>query len=291
VPFVSEDKDVPAALSAWGKEAPLMRPLKDLLATLFTVTVDTGAATQVLLRYVLGNLPAKQGTGVLDVGATPGLQPIVEYILNRFDVDTRVDNVTISRITQLAGIVSVTMEVTHEANDGTQDAQPPKPGLYGQLDQKTPHTVMATLMLLADAEAAASRANAHDQYVTSVATVSGILLRASMVFDLEAGKVVAVRAEGEAVAFGHHEGYDSEDQALAELVDAVTDTVPGLDIPDGWPYQDDHEFEQEINGHAIRLTFSAVDVGAWELDVQIDDEVATLALPGCQELADRLRVG
>jgi hypothetical protein len=283
--FVSDDKDLRAALSAWGKEAPLMRPLKDLLATLFIVTVDTGAATQVLLRYVLDNLPADQGTGVLDVGAAPGLQSIVEYILNPSDADTRVDNVTISKITQLAGIVSVTMESTHEADesveetgsDGTQDAQAPTRGMYGQLDQKTPHTVMATLMLLADAEAAVSRANADDRYVTSVATIPDILLRASMVFDLEAGKVVAARTEGETAAFSHQEGYESEEEALEELAEAITETVPGLNIPDGWLYQDDHELEKEINNHAVRLNFSVVDFGAWELEVQIDDEAAKLS--------------
>jgi len=52
--FVSEDNDLRAALAAWQYAEPLTRSLKDLLATLFVVTVDSGAATPVLLRVSPG---------------------------------------------------------------------------------------------------------------------------------------------------------------------------------------------------------------------------------------------
>jgi hypothetical protein len=103
--FISEDKDLRAALAAWQYAEPLTRSLKDLLATLFVVTVDSGAATQVLLRYLLDILPAEQGANVFDIGEAPDLQSVVEQIIDPPEESPRIDNVTISRVTKRAGIV------------------------------------------------------------------------------------------------------------------------------------------------------------------------------------------
>ncbi|MER5537417.1 hypothetical protein [Streptomyces mirabilis] len=280
--FVSEDGDLRAALESWDMDPPLMRALKDLLATLFKVTADTGAVTPVLLSYIFEHFLADHSSDVFEVGVTPKLQSAVEYILDERGYP-RVDNVAINRITQLVGVLPVVVEEaedsgTDERANANEETSKLRRGMYGQADHKTPHTAMATLMLLADAEAAVSRTDADDRYVTSIATVSDILLRVVMVFDLRAGKVTAVRAEGEAEVFGHHEGYDSGEDALSAFVDAITDSIPGVQVPDGWPYEQEKEFQAEVNGHYVRLGFSVTDADAWEIEAQVDGEVVEL---GC----------
>jgi hypothetical protein len=277
--FASEDRDVGAALKAWGKADPLMRPLDELLATLFTVTIDTGAATQVLVRYMLDNLPATQGTGTFEVGETPALQSVVEYILDAPDPDTRIDNVTIRRITKLVGIVSVAIEV---ADDGSADDLPAsgrsvklgKRGMYGLVEQESPHTVLATMMLLADAEAAVSHRDVDERLVTTVTMVPDILLRAEMVFDLVAGKVAAVRSEGEAAAFGYHDAYDDDVDAYNSILEEIGDVIPGLNMSDKLAVS--NTFEEEINGHEVSVEYDQVDAGEWKLRVEIDDNDAEL---------------
>lgn len=277
--FVSEDKDLRTALTAWECTEPLTRSLKDLLATLFVVTVDSGAATQVLLRYMLETLPAEQGANVLDVGEAPDLQSVVERIIDPPDESQRIDNVTISRVTKLAGIVSVTLEVpdgvepdSAEGGDGEPDVD--KRGMYGQVEKKSPHTVQATMMLLADAEAAVSRYDADDRYVTTVTTVPDVLLRANMVFDLEAGVVVAARSEGEVAAFGHHAAYDDENDAYSAVLDEIGDLVPGLDMSEKLAMSD--SFDEEVNGHQVHVAHAAIDAGEWLLRVEIDEDEAEL---------------
>ncbi|GAA1029135.1 hypothetical protein GCM10009565_58800 [Amycolatopsis albidoflavus] len=278
--FVSEDKDLRAALAAWGYAEPLTRPLKDLLATLFVVTVDSGAATQVLLRYLLDTLPAEQGANVFDVGEAPDLQSVVERIIDPPEESPRIDNVTISRVTKLAGIVSVTVEVTDrgqpqgaDGGDGEPDVS--KRGMYGQFEQKSPHTVQATVMLLADAEAAVSRYDADDRYVTTVTTVPDVLLRANMVFDLEAGVVVAVRPEGEVAAFGHHDAYDDENDAYFAVLEEIGDLVPGLEMSEKLAMSE--SFDEEINGRKVHVEYRAIDAGEWVLHVEIDEHEAELS--------------
>lgn len=278
--FVSEDKDLRAALATWQYAEPLTRSLKDLLATLFVVTVDSGAATQVLLRYMLEVLPAEQGANVFDIGEAPDLQSVVERIIDYPEKSPHIDNVTISRVTRLAGIVSVTVEVADkgepngpESEDGEPDVN--KRGMYGQFAQKSPHTVQATMMFLADAEAAVSRYDADDRYVTTVATVQDVLLRVNMVFDLEAGVVVAVRAEGEVAAFGHHDAYDDENDAYFAVLEEIGDLVPGLDMSEKLAMSE--SFDEEINGHQVHIEYRAIDVGEWLLRVEIDEDEAELA--------------
>lgn len=290
--FVSEDKDIPAALSAWGKGTPLMRPLRDLLATLFTVTVDTGAATRALIDYALTQFPAEQGSGVLDAGPAPGLQATAEKILDLPYDGARVAGAAISRITGLAGITSVAVESPQQAQPGENETapgdasspgdggtRPHKRGMYGQDDQKSLHTIMATMLLLADAEVVLDQADDDEagRHVTGgVSVISDVLLHVSAALEMESGIIVRARTEGDVLSYEGRERFDSDDEALECLVDALTGTVPGLELPEGWPH-DKPEFEQEVNGREIRVDFSVVDIGAWSVEVQIDGEAAELS--------------
>lgn len=278
--FVSEDRDLRTALDAWGHAEPTTRSLKDLLATLFAVTVDSDAATQVLLRYMMDGLPAQQGTGVLDVGEAPDLQSVVELILDPTDEGWTIENVTISRVTKLAGIVSVTVTVPDiaahaSAESGNADPVVTKRGMFGQVENKSPHTVQATMMLLADAEAAVSRLDDDGRNVTTVHTVPDVLLRANMVLDLEAGVVIAARSEGEVAAFGYHDAYDDEDDAYSNVLQEIGDLVPGLDLEEKLAMSD--SFDVVVNGHQVQIEHTEPDAGEWQLSVEIDGDEAELS--------------
>jgi hypothetical protein len=147
--MVTEDQDIPRAFEAWGMPAPLMRRCRDLLATLFTVTVDNGSATTAVTRYLMQQLATDNPTPLV-LASTPNLGhalwqlPEVGYYR-----DCTVTGASLSQITALAGISDVTVETPE-----TDTAAPsPPPGLFDQDYEQSTHLVMATVFLLADAEA------------------------------------------------------------------------------------------------------------------------------------------
>jgi hypothetical protein len=267
--FVSEDKDLHDALAEWGHAEPLTRSLRELLATLFVVTVDSGDAARLLVGYMLDRLPARQGASIFDVGEAPALQSVVEPILDPGEEGLRIDNVAISTVTKLAGIFAVTVEDSGSGADGNAEDEggaPAKRGRFGQFEQKSPHTVQATI--------AVSHIDVDGRNVTTVRPVPDILLRANMVFELEAGRVVAARPEGEVAAYGYHDAFDDESDAYSMTLDDIGDVVPGLNLAEQLAVSD--PFDTEVNGHQVHAEHQVVDAGEWLLRMEIDGEEAEL---------------
>jgi len=273
--FISTDHDLRTALLAWDLPEPLMRPLKDLHATLFTVSVDTGSATRVLLHHLLDVLPTPPGTGLLELGATPGLRAALEPLFFESGPDPRVESASLSRITGLAGIGAVTVEAPPDENtpDGNRG---PARDRYNQADHKSPHTVMATAWLLAEADVTVDLGYGDDPRRVRVETVSDVLLRIRLIFDLEAGRVVAMRPQGEADVFAPVDRFDNDEDTFAEL-SQMAGCVPGLGFLDGWPFQDAPELEEEVNGRTVRCTFTHHDIGQWSTVMEVDDLAVELS--------------
>ncbi|RSM80467.1 hypothetical protein DL991_10070 [Amycolatopsis sp. WAC 01375] len=275
--FVTEDHDITDALTAWKHTTALLCTRRNLLPTLFTVKVDSGDAAGIVLRHVAERLPAEQGTGLLDLGAVGDLAQAVMPHLPP-DVD-RVDSVALTRIIGVAGIFSVLVEEDDAgaaaALDATalesEDSGPAQAGRRDdQVGRETPHLAVATLMLLAEARATTVTELHHQQHLTDTRTVPELLLRADVFVDLSAGKVVDIQPDS-TIALHPGDAYDDDRDALSSVVEELRDVIPGLEFPDGWPFDDDGDFQREINSHTVDVEYRADDAGEWSIQVTIDD--------------------
>jgi hypothetical protein len=285
--IVSSDKDVSAAFEAWDLPTPLLVKKHDLLPSLFTVEIDSGAATAVILRYLGSHLPAPQGHNLLDVGAIPDLRNVVSEALG-LTAYHRIDGASLAAVTELVGLTTVTVESSRleaptpsEASeidpgkgDNRDDEVKGERGPFGHRDKMVPHTVRATLMLLATADAVVVATGAQGDEFTEVVPLRDLLLRASMVFELEAGMMAKPpRPDGEVAVFGYARRFPTSHDAMNELIDALT-CVPGLDLRLDW-HEEDH-VELAINGHQVLLR-PALGDDTWSIDFVVDDEVANIS--------------
>lgn len=269
--IISDDRDIPAALEAWGKPPVLIRSRQQLLPTLFTVIIDDTMAPTVLVGYLCDQLPTPPWAGTFEVGPAPGLLSVVQHILTsaspmKGDL-LSIDGVSIASVTEVVGIVNLTVAATSLATPSA----PARP-LFGHDPSMSPHTVTAVLMLLASVEAAVTYPDFAGDPRPEVVTVPDILLRAEVLFELEAGLVRKVRAVGDVAVFGHSDQVGSDGAAFEQLHEVFA-SIPGLDLPDDWTAG----FDVEIEGHSVEVSIELTDE-SWSLEAYVDDDMIELAV-------------
>ncbi|WP_204040454.1 hypothetical protein, partial [Acrocarpospora phusangensis] len=261
--FLTEDKDISAACTAWGLDAPLTRTRQQLRPTLFNVTVDDGHATREVVRHLLARLPIWVDAGwsdsepVFDIGDTPSLNRAIEA---DGEGDLRVLGANVVRLTRLAGLDDVTVVST----------QTEAPRWPGELGPPTHDQALATVYFLGDSEATVNRMDPGAGPETMTVGYEDVFVRAELAFHFTDGVITGVSAEGDAHVSLPSVTYGEADDAIEDIREALT-CVPGLVVPDDF-LADEHRLV--IPGHAAELTFTWLpsDFWAFRVEIRVDDE-------------------
>ncbi|MBV9142129.1 MAG: hypothetical protein JO115_14650 [Pseudonocardiales bacterium] len=235
--LVSEDKALVRACQEWGFALPVMRTLAQLRATLFDVELDTGDASWIVLRYLAANLPGDLGIdGSLPIGNTSDLVKAIADDPEGWP-ESEVTGARLTRLTAVAGIEKITVE---QADVGEHPDE----------HEPVTRTVMATVYFLAEGTASVTLLHGDHPVYRYTPTYQGLLIAATLAFELADQRVTAVRAEQDARVFLPESAVSDPLDALSALQDALL-AVPGLRwLPEGWTA--DHcgelEFLVEVPG-------------------------------------------
>jgi hypothetical protein len=131
---------------------------------------------------------------------------------------------------------------------------------------------VASVYFLADAEATMTYRDVDDDATGRAVTRSeGLLVRATLAFELRDQAITAVRPEADAHVAAYSNFGDDAD-ALWEVGEALT-VIPGLELPDDWGHWErDQEQQIRIPEHdtVIELYWSRSDY--WALSMVLDEE-------------------